>query len=108
MFSKEAKAGIVNNLGTIAGLKADAANVQILDAVVEVISEKVSRMSPPADIGNVKVEIDGKEKGLTQVQASKVFAAVEFQQAVVPAKKGTGKETVHRGTVYCRHHSERA
>ena len=87
MFDAKQKAIAINNLGTVAGIKANAENVQLMDAVIDKVIEVGVAEVTAADITNVKVEVDGKEKGLTEIQSAKVFAAVEFHRNVLVASK---------------------
>ena len=79
MFSKEAKAGIVNNLGIVAGLEATPANAELIGAVIDKVVEVGIADLEVTDLENVKVEI-------------KVFATVEFHKEVAKSTKGKERE----------------
>lgn len=87
MFNQEQKPGIINALGTIAGVNANAEGLQLMEAVVDVIVEKGIADVQVSDIQNVKVELEIGERVLTEGQASKILAAVEFHQNVLVASK---------------------
>ena len=82
MFSDEVRSGMINSLGIVAGLKSVPASIQLMDAVIEKVIEVGFAEVTAADIGSVKVVVDGKEKGLTEPQANKVFAAIEVHKAI--------------------------
>ena len=93
MFNEETKAGIINNLGIVAGVKPSDATVALMTAVVEKVQEVGVAEVTAADVVAVTVEVDGKSKSLTQGQAEKVFAAIEFHNAVVARKRAERKPT---------------
>ena len=103
MFDAKQKAIAINNLGTVAGIKANAENVQLMDAVIDKVIEVGVAEVTAADITNVKVEVDGKEKGLTEPQSAKVFAAVEFHRNILVASK---KVAVKKPTIIEQYKAE--
>lgn len=93
MFDAKTKAGIVNNLGIAVGVKPTVENVEVFSYVVEKVQEVGLAEVTAADIANVKVEVDGKEKSLTNTQVAKVMAVIEFHRAVAVTTAKTARAT---------------
>ena len=92
MFSEETKIALVDNLGVVAELKIEGANIELMFAVVDVIETKGLAEVTAADLASVEIEYEGKTKALTQVQTSKVFAVVEFHKSVAVTKSAAKRE----------------
>lgn len=85
MFNEKTKAGIINQLGTVAGVKPSETSVALITAVTEKVQEVGIADVTLSDI--VGVEVDGKS--LTDNQSAKVMAAIEFHKAVVVSTAST-------------------
>ena len=85
MFNEKTKAGIINQLGTVAGVKPSEKSVELITAIVDKVSELGIADVTLNDIATV--EIEGKT--LTGPQAAKVFAAIEFHRAVIISTAST-------------------
>ena len=85
MFNEKTKAGIINQLGTVAGVKPSETSVALITAVTEKVQEVGIADVTLSDI--VAVEVDGKS--LTDNQSAKVMAAIEFHKAVVVSTAST-------------------
>ena len=79
MFNEKTKAGIINQLGTVAGVKPSETSVALITAVTEKVQEVGIADVTLSDI--VSVEVDGRS--LTDNQSAKVMAAIEFHKAVI-------------------------
>ena len=88
MFDQN-KAGIVNSLGIVAGVKVSESSAKLMNAVVDKIGAVGVREVELTDIKNVEVE----GKSLTDNQAVKIMAAIDFHKSVAVVKAREKKPT---------------
>lgn len=87
MFTEETKVAIVDQLGHVAGIKVEDANIELMFAVADEIEKQGIAEVNAGHLAGVKVEVDGKKKSLTANQAEKIFAAIEFHRTVAVSTK---------------------
>ena len=82
MFTEETKVAIVDQLGHVAGIKVEDANIELMFAVADEIEKQGIAEVNAGHLASVEVEVDGKKKSLTANQAEKIFAAINFHKTM--------------------------